>query len=390
MDKTDLKSLTADQMQAFARTLGWPAYRAHQLLHWIYQKKVNHFSEMTNLSKADRETLKECASLSRLKWVRHLCSADGTEKFLFRLHDDQEIEAVLIPGNDRAGENQSHRLTLCISTQVGCTLDCRFCLTGTMGLVRNLDAHEIVEQVLETQRFLLPSKLVGTDDRDRSGSGGGTSSIATRHLTNIVLMGMGEPLANYREVMEALTRLTHPKMMGISPRRITLSTAGLVPQIKLLGNSGLPIHLAISLNATTDAVREKIMPAVQRLYSLNELMAACRAYPLTHRQRLTFEYVLLQGVNDSEEDARRLVKLLGGIRCKVNLIPFNEFPGAPYRRPSDDAILHFQKLLTNKGQLAFIRSSRGRDILAACGQLRTEADPIQLASGRTPLHICQT
>jgi 23S rRNA (adenine2503-C2)-methyltransferase len=373
MDKTDLKSLTADQMRAFVRTLGWPTYRAHQLLHWIYQKKVIHFSEMTNLSNADRETLKEHASLSRLKQVRYLCSADGTQKFLYRLHDDREIEAVLIPGDDVAGEYQSHRLTLCISTQVGCTLDCRFCLTGTMGLVRNLYAHEMVEQVLETQRFRLQSKRVGTGCHDRSVSGADTLSIATRHLTNIVLMGMGEPLANYREMMEALIRLTHPQMVGISPRRITLSTAGMVPQIKLLGKSGLPVNLAISLNATTDAVREQIMPAVQRLYSLNELMAACRAYPLTHRQRLTFEYVLLQGVNDTEEDARRLVKLLRGIRCKVNLIPFNEFPGAPYRRPSDDAIFHFQKLITDKGQLTFIRSSRGRDILAACGQLRTEA-----------------
>jgi 23S rRNA (adenine2503-C2)-methyltransferase len=373
MDKTDLKLLTADQMQAFVRTLGWPVYRSHQLLHWIYQKKVNHFSEMTNLSKTDRETLNKRASLSRLKWVRHLCSADGTEKFLFRLHDDQEIETVLIPGDDLSGENLSRRLTLCISTQVGCTLDCRFCLTGTMGLVRNLYAHEIAEQVLETQRFLHQSKRVGSDDHYRLGSGGVSRSMKYRHLTNIVLMGMGEPLANYREVMEALIRLIHPQMTGISPRRITLSTSGLVPQIKRLGKSGPPINLAISLNATTDAVREKIMPAVQRLYPLNELMAACRAYPLTQRQRLTFEYTLLQGVNDTEEDARRLVKLLTGIRCKVNLIPFNEFPGTPYRRPSDDAILHFQKILTNKGQLAFIRSSRGRDILAACGQLRTEA-----------------
>ena len=357
----DLKSLNIDQMEAFARSLGWPPYRSRQLLQWIYQKGAVDFTEMTNLSKADRRRLEEQAVLGRLGWDRHRLSADGTEKFLFRLSDGQQIEAVLIPGDDTtepeqrrlpapSNARQAGRLTLCISTQVGCTLDCRFCLTGTMGLVRNLTAHEIVDQVLEVQRYLGHS----------------------RRLTNIVLMGMGEPLANYREVVEALSRLTHLKMVGISPRRITLSTSGLVPQIRQLGQTGLGINLAVSLNATTDAGRHQIMPAVNRLYPLKELIAACRAYPLPPRRRLTFEYVLLSGINDTEEDAKRLVKLVRGIQCKVNLIPFNEFSGAPYQRSADETVLRFQKIIADAGLPAFIRKSRGRDILAACGQLRTE------------------
>lgn len=353
----DLKSLNIDQMEMFVRSLGWPAYRGWQLLQWIYQKRAIGFSEMTNLSKTHRETLEECSTLSRPGWDQHQTSADGTEKFLFRLSDGQQIETVLIPGEEIIETDQRHlpvrqagRLTLCISTQVGCTLDCRFCLTGTMGLIRNLAAHEIVDQVLEVQRYLGEA----------------------RRLTNIVLMGMGEPLANYREVVEALSRLTHPQMAGISPHRITLSTAGLAPQIRRVGESGLKINLAVSLNATTDAVRNRIMPAIARLYPLKELIAACRAYPLPPRRRLTFEYVLLSGINDTEENARRLVRLVRVIQCKVNLIPFNEFLGAPYQRPKDDAVLHFQKILTDAGLSAFIRKSRGRDILAACGQLRTE------------------
>jgi 23S rRNA (adenine2503-C2)-methyltransferase len=345
-------------METFAQSAGWPSYRSRQLLQWIYQKRAVAFSEMTNLSKADRKTLEDRAILSRLGWEQHVSSSDGTEKFLFNLSDGQSIETVLIPGEEIIEMDQHHppvlqagRLTLCISTQVGCTLDCRFCLTGTMGLIRNLAAHEIVDQVLEVQRSLGES----------------------RRLTNIVLMGMGEPLANYREVVEALTRLTHPRMVGFSPRRITLSTSGLVPQIRRLGETGLGVNLAVSLNATTDAVRQQIMPAVNRLYPLKELMAACRSYPLPQRRRLTFEYVLLAEVNDTEEDARRLVRLVRGIPCKINLIPFNEFPGAPYQRPADEAVLRFQKILTDAGLSAFIRKSRGRDILAACGQLRTEA-----------------
>ena len=342
MQKKNLKQLSFEEFDGFMRELGWPKYRAQQLRDWIYKKQVFQFDGMTNLSKPDRAVLEARAMIGELELVRQQRSRDGTQKFLFRLSDGQEIESVLIPEEDRK--------TLCISTQVGCTLDCTFCLTGTMGLLRNLKAHEIVDQVLWVLRHLEPGDL----------------------LTNIVLMGMGEPLANYREVTEALKRLTHPKLVGLSPRRITLSTAGLVPQIKRLGESGLNVNLAVSLNATTNAIRDRLMPAVNKQYPLETLLRACRDYPLPPRRRIFFEYVLLKGVNDSEADAHRLLRMLKGLRCKVNLIPFNDYPGAPFGRPDDETVLRFQKILIEGHFTAFIRKSRGRDILAACGQLRTE------------------
>jgi 23S rRNA (adenine2503-C2)-methyltransferase len=355
MKRIDLMSLGPAQMEEFVRDLGWPRYRASQILEWIYQKRSRDFSGMTNLGKPDRERLEQLAVIHRMELARHLISADGTEKFLFRLRDGQEIESVLIPGEEAGDPGPSPRLTLCLSTQVGCTLDCRFCLTGTMGLIRNLGAHEIVDQVLELQR-------------------------AGRRITNFVMMGMGEPLANYREVVEAIHRMTSPRMLALSPRRITVSTSGLVPQIGRLAKSGLKMNLAVSLNASTDAVRDRIMPQVNRLYPIRSLMAACRAYYSATRRKLFFEYVLLKGVNDSIEDARRLAGLIRGIPSKVNLIPFNEYPGSPYRRPGEGAVLGFQKSLMEAGITTFIRKSRGRDILAACGQLRTEAGP-----GKAPM-----
>ena len=347
MDLTNLKSLNTEQTKAFVRDLGWPAYRADQILKWIYQKNVTTFSEMTDLSQSDRLTLEEKAYLSKLNTVRHLRSTDGTEKFLFQLSDGKEVESVLIPGEESNEPRQRKRVTLCISTQVGCTLDCTFCLTGTMGLIRNLAAHEIVEQILEIKR-------------------------AGHSLTNVVLMGMGEPLANYNEVIEALNRLTNPKLLGFSPRRITLSTSGLVPQIKRFGESGLNVNLAISLNATTDSIRNLIMPAINRLYPIKELLDACRCYPLSPRRYITFEYVLIEGLNDTQQDAKRLLRLLEGIPSKVNLIRFNDFPGAAYRSPSEEKTLTFQEILVKGGLTTFIRKRRGKDILAACGQLRTE------------------
>jgi len=343
MVKDNLKQLSFDEFEAFALGLGWPKYRADQLRDWIYRKRVSRFEEMTNLAKADRELLEARAVLTEPELIQRLRSSDGTQKFLFRLSDGQAIESVLIPEEDRN--------TLCISTQVGCTLDCAFCLTGTMGLIRNLKAHEIVDQVLWMQNHM---------EADQS-------------LTNVVLMGMGEPLANYREVTEALRRLIHPKMVGLGPRRITVSTAGLVPQIKKLGESGLNVNLAVSLNATTNAVRDRVMPKINKPYPLETLLAACRDYPLQPRRRIFFEYVLLKDVNDTEADAKRLLRLLRGIPCKVNLIPFNDYPGAPFGRPDEDAVLRFQAILIDGGFHAFIRKSRGRDILAACGQLRTES-----------------
>jgi len=238
------------------------------------------------------------------------------------------------------------RVTLCISSQAGCALGCRFCLTGAGGFRRNLAPHEITGQVWSAKRLAAP-----------------------RDITNYVLMGMGEPLMNTDNVLGALGRLTSEAMFNISPRRITLSTAGVVPEIKRLGESGMGVNLAVSLNAATDEVRDVVMP-INRKYPIGELMRALREYPLAPRRRITIEYVLLAGVNDAESDARRLAKLLAGVKCKINLIPFNEHPGSDYRAPGEDAVLAFQQVLHDKDYTAFIRQSRGADILAACGQLR--------------------
>jgi 23S rRNA (adenine2503-C2)-methyltransferase len=254
------------------------------------------------------------------------------------LDDDLEVEAVLIPDEDR--------LTLCLSTQVGCTLDCGFCLTGTMGLKRNLKPHEIIDQVLTAQEQL----------------------EAGERLSNMVFMGMGEPLANFNVLSEAIRRLTNKSWgLGWSARRITVSTAGLASRMKDVAPLG--VNLAVSLNATTEEQRAQLMPAVNGMASLKTLLLACRRYPLAPHRRLTFEYVLLAGVNDQQADAIRLVKLIRGIACKVNLIPFNAFPGSAFRRPSDRDVLAFQSIVRDAGIDVFIRKSRGRDVLGACGQL---------------------
>jgi len=330
--------LSADEMAALARTLGWPRYHTHQILRWLYQHRVTDVNAMSDLSKAARTQLSAWARIGTLAPTEVLTSEDGTQKFIFRLEDGKTIESVLIPDDDR--------LTLCLSTQVGCALDCTFCLTGRMGLLRNLKPHEIVGQVLAVQ---------------------GSLSSETR-LTNLVLMGMGEPLANVDAVEEAVRRLTNQTWgVGFSPRRITLSTAGLSSRLKRVATMG--VNLAVSLNATTNAQRNRLMPAINKVCPLDTLMTACRTFPLKPHRRLTFEYVLLKDENDSTQDAARLVKLVRGLRCKINLIPFNEFPGSPFRRPSDEAIFRFQAIVTRSGIDAFIRKSKGRDILGACGQL---------------------
>ena len=336
--KTNLLGLTEPQMAALVRELGWPGYRTGQILRWLYQRRARAFAQMTDLSQKDRERLAELAVIPRTAHCTVLRSSDGTRKLLLTLDDALQIEAVLIPDEER--------LTLCVSTQVGCMLDCGFCLTGTMGLKRNLKAHEIVDQILTAQEHL--------DEGER--------------ITNLVFMGMGEPLANLEALSTAIGCLTNQSWgLGWSPRRITVSTAGLAGRLNDV--AALGVNLAISLNATTEEQRRQLMPAVSQIASLNTLMAACRKYPLPPMRRLTFEYVLLAEVNDREEDAHRLVKLLRGLRCKVNLIPFNEFPGSAFRRPSDRRVLAFQQVLTQAGLDAFIRKSRGRDVLGACGQL---------------------
>jgi 23S rRNA (adenine2503-C2)-methyltransferase len=334
----NLLSLDEPDMARLVRQLGWPSYRTGQILRWLYQRRARTISQMTDLSHSDRAKLASTSSIGRAVGCTVFRSADDTSKLVLTLEDGLEVEAVLIPDGDR--------LTLCVSTQVGCTLDCGFCLTGTMGLKRNLRPHEIIEQVLAAQDYLAPGE----------------------RISNMVFMGMGEPLANLQALSEAIHRLTNATWgLGWSPRRITVSTAGMASRLNEVAPLG--VNLAISLNATTDEQRAHLMPAVNGIASLKTLLLACRRYPLAPNRRLTFEYVLLAGVNDREADATRLVKLIRGIRCKVNLIPFNPFPGSAFRRPSDREVLAFQSILRKACIDVFIRKSRGRDVLGACGQL---------------------
>lgn len=323
-------------MSRFLERLTLPQFRAQQLVHWLYGRYARDIEDITEFSKELRASLGKIAYISNLGLRQRQQSGDGTEKFLFALEDGQAIESVLIPDEDR--------LTLCISSQVGCAMGCRFCMTGTLGLKRNLGAHEIVDQIIAVNRLIHP-----------------------RRVSNIVLMGMGEPLANFHEVIEALTRIT--EFIGISKRKITLSTSGIVPHIMLLSEKAPDVNLAISLNATTDSERDAIMP-INRKYPLKTLLEACRKFRLSPRRRITFEYVLIAGVNDSDEDAFRLVRLLRGIRCKINLIPFNPFAGTSLVRPSRERVLRFQDILAGHHLTALIRESKGQDISAACGQLR--------------------
>ena len=388
MAKQNLKALNFDELERFVEGVGWPRYRADQILHWIYRQGVTQFEGMTDLSLPDRRSLEERAYIRQLKIMNAQTSTDGTLKFLLMLQDSNTIESVLIPDDPSStssalGGRSGGRLTLCISTQVGCTLDCSFCLTGRMGLRRNLTAHEIVDQVLSIQSYVRarpdetkqgppmpPHPALGLAEPDPRFSHVEDHEGGQR-ITNIVMMGMGEPLANFNQVVEAIHRISSPRGIGFPQRRITLSTAGLVPQIRTLGTLGLKINLAISLNATTDETRDLIMGTINRKYPIKELIRACREYPLPPRRRITFEYVLIKGVNDSILDAQRVVKLLKGIRCKVNLIPYNEHPGADFKRPTDQAVLQFQQALVDAHLNAFIRKSKGQDILAACGQLAT-------------------
>lgn len=350
--KINIKSLTYEDLQTRLLELGLKKFRTDQILRWIYLNHVSSFEEMTNIAKHERDLLASTFCISTPAICRMEVSQDGTRKVLFNLADEHTIESVLIPDEDR--------MTLCISSQVGCRLGCIFCLTGKQGFRRNLAAHEIADQVLEISRLL-----------DSEGTG---------KITNIVLMGMGEPLANLGEVIKAIRIITSDKYLGFSPRRVTLSTAGLVPEMGALAKANTRVNLAVSLNATTNEVRDDIMP-VNKRYPIEDVLAACRRYPLEPRRRITFEYVLLKDKNDSEADARRLAKLLKSIRCKINLIPFNPFPGSSLKRPGETTVRLFQKILLDHHYTAPVRESRGGDISAACGQLR-ERDAAAAHAGR--------
>ena len=346
--RVNLVGLTREELAAEMAAIGEPSFRARQLWRWIYVRGETDFASMSDLSKALRGRLAERYVIARPETARSQASVDGTRKWLIRLDDGQLVESVHIPEDDRG--------TLCVSSQVGCTLTCTFCHTGTQRLVRNLDVAEIVGQVMFARDAL---EDWGTEGEDRG-------------LTNIVMMGMGEPLYNYANVARALRIAMDGDGLAISKRRITLSTSGVVPMIRRCGDD-LGVNLAVSLHAVTDELRDRIVP-LNRKYPIAELLAACRAYPgAGNTRRITFEYVMLKGVNDTPADARELIRLLSGIPAKVNLIPFNPWPGAPFECSTPVAIDRFARILMDAGYASPVRTPRGQDIMAACGQLKSDS-----------------
>ena len=337
------------EMKAALTAIGLEPFRATQVWHWLYHRGATDFSVMSTLGKPVREKLAAHFTITRPQISRSQLSEDGTRKWLLAMPDGQEIESVFIPDEDRG--------SLCVSSQVGCTLTCRFCHTGTQPLVRNLAPAEILAQVLHTRDALneWPS-----------------NTVDGRLFTNIVMMGMGEPLYNFENVRKALLIVMDDEGIAMSRRRITLSTSGVVPMIRRCGEE-LGVNLAVSLHAVTDELRDKIVP-LNRKYPIAELLQACRDYPAaSNARRITFEYVMLKGVNDSDADARALVALLNGIPAKVNLIPFNPWPGSPFECSSNNRIHAFARIINDAGYSSPVRTPRGRDILAACGQLRSES-----------------
>lgn len=342
-DTPDLRALSVEELGALVASLGERPFRARQVFRWLHRKGAASLDEMTDVPKALREGLAARTALRTLVPAAEQVSRDGTVKWTWRTWDGRLLESVFMP--------EPGRKTLCVSSQVGCGVGCTFCLTGTLGLARNLGAGEIVDQVHRANRRLVELR-VGEGERP---------------LTNLVFMGMGEPLANYENLRAALGVLLSEDGPNFSHRRVTVSTAGLVPAMRRLGEE-TPVKLAVSLNATTDAQRDAIMP-INRRWPIADLLAACREFPARNGRRITFEYVLLAGVNDSPEDARRLAGLLRGIPAKVNLIPYNENPGLGFRAPDDARVSSFQEDLASRNLTVVVRRDRGRDISAACGQL---------------------
>ncbi|HSK08303.1 MAG TPA: 23S rRNA (adenine(2503)-C(2))-methyltransferase RlmN [Vicinamibacterales bacterium] len=339
--RPDLAGLERADLEATLLAAGIEGFRARQLYRWVFKRGVTDFDRMTDLSKALRAELRRFFAISEPRVAGRERSSDGTEKFLLQLADGRRVESVFIP--DTPG------WTFCISTQVGCAMKCGFCLTGKMGLTRNLTAAEIVGQVRVLAREL---------------------DLLDARFT-IVLMGMGEPLHNYDETMKALRILGDEDGLSVGPRRVTLSTVGVVPGLDRLATEPYMPNLAISLHATTEAQRDLLVP-LNRKYTIADVIDACRRFPLKRRGRITFEYVMLAGVNDSAADARRLVRLLSGLRAKVNLIPLNEAAGIPFRRPADRVVDEFGRILAEHRLTVSVRKSRGRDIRAACGQFLVE------------------
>jgi 23S rRNA (adenine2503-C2)-methyltransferase len=349
-ERIDLRAVTLPEAEAFAAAQGWPRFRGEQIWRWVHDKAARSFADMTNLGRDTRARLAEAATIGGLALAEVQTSHDGTRKLRLVTHDGHSIESVVIPDGDKT--------TLCISSQVGCAVDCQFCATAKLGLRRNLDAGEIVDQVYQARRLLAEVE-------------------PGRRISNLVYMGMGEPLHNYDNLVRSLRILTHDKGLGLSQRRITVSTSGLVPKLERLGGEDVRPNLAVSLNAPNDAIRDEIMP-INRKWNIAKLLGALRAYPLEQRRRITFEYVLLAGVNDALADAAQLARLLRGIKCKVNIIPFNPHPEAPYARPSHAQVTAFQEECRRLGMPTYLRTPRGDDIDAACGQLanRTGGAPL--------------
>ncbi len=340
---TNLLGLDRAGLEEFFASIGEKKFRATQVMKWIHQLGVVDFQEMNNLSKGLRNQLVEASCVQNIQVAQDQISKDGTRKWLLRLHDGNHIEAVYIPEDDRG--------TLCVSSQVGCALDCSFCSTGRQGFNRNLSTAEIISQVWLASQLLDEEKKPG------------------RKITNVVMMGMGEPLLNFDNVVTAVRIMMDDFAYGLSKRRVTVSTAGVVPAMDRLGDV-LDMRLAVSLHATNDALRNELVP-VNKKYPLKELMAACQRFidKQNSRSRITFEYVMLDGINDQPEHARELIKLLKGIPTLMNLIPFNPFPGSGYGTSSKKAVLHFREILHKSGMTTVVRKTRGEDIDAACGQL---------------------
>lgn len=336
-DKPNLKDLYLPEIETCIAPLGKERYRARQIMKWLYQHGAESFEEMTNLSKDFRAKMIDLARIGQPEIEKIQKSADGTRKILFRLEDGLSIESVIIPGKNH--------WTVCVSTQAGCQMGCTFCLTGKQGFKRNLHPSEITGQITQL-RFNTPE---GAD------------------IKNIVMMGMGEPLANYENTVKAIRIMTSDFGLGFSRRKVTVSTCGIAPMIDQLGKDTC-VNLAISLNAPDNARRSELMP-VNRTYPLETLLASCLNYPMPGRRMLTFEYILMAGVNDAQEDAEMLASLLRGIRCKLNLIAFNEFPGSLFKTPPQETVTAFQQMLMKHHYTTIIRISKGSDILAACGQL---------------------
>lgn len=354
--------MTLDDAEAFATARGWPRFRGEQAWRWVHHKGARTFDEMTDLGRDARAAWAEAATIGCLEVAEVQTSRDGTRKLRLVTRDGASIESVLIPDGEKT--------TQCISSQVGCAVDCQFCATAKLGLKRNLDAGEIVDQVYLARRLLAEVE-------------------PDRRITNLVYMGMGEPLHNYDNLVRSLRILTHDKGAGLGQRRITVSTSGLVPKLEKLGaEEDVRPNLAVSLNAPNDAIRDEIMP-INRKWNIARLLGALKAYPLEQRRRITFEYVLLAGVNDSLGDAAQLARLLRGIKCKVNIIPYNPHPEAPYARPSRSAVDAFQNECKRLGLPTYLRTPRGDDIDAACGQLANRVEgaplvPLRVRKGPPP------